>query len=105
MICTVMRVVSRCNGRAESRRGAPDFKRILEGEISPSSSAADCRVAGCGPPRPAPFYEQEVVKAFHDLTHESLARSHRAASVKKRRSGVKGRRSLSAATLDAAKAR
>jgi len=32
---------------------------------------------------------REVVKAFHDLTHESLARSHRAASVKKRRSGVK----------------
>src|SRR5471032_3026371 len=53
----------------------------------------------------APFYEQKVVKAFHDLTHESLARSHRAASVKKRRSRVKGRRSLSAATLDAAKAR
>jgi transposase len=37
------------------------------------------------------FYEQKVVKAFHD--------------VKKCRSGVKGRRSLSAATLDAAKAR
>ena len=74
-------------------------------EISPGSSASDCRVAGRDHPRPAPFYEQEVVKAFHDLTHESLARSHRAASVKKRRSGVKGRRNLSAATLDAAKAR
>jgi len=40
-IATAMSVVSRCNGRAESRRGAPDFKHILEGEISPSSSAAD----------------------------------------------------------------
>ena len=36
MIGTVMSVVSRCNGRAESRRGAPDFKHILEGEISPA---------------------------------------------------------------------
>ncbi len=54
MIGTAMSVVSRCNGRAESRRGAPDFKHILEGEISPGSSAADCRVAGRGHPRPAP---------------------------------------------------
>jgi hypothetical protein len=52
-IGTVMSVVSRCNGRAESRRSAPDFKHILEGDISPGSSALDCRVAGPGHPRPA----------------------------------------------------
>jgi len=54
MIGTVMSVVSRCNGRAESRRGAPNSKHIFEGEIIPGSSAADCRVAGRGHPRPAP---------------------------------------------------
>ena len=65
------------------------IETLASHEISCGSNAASCRVAGRGHPRPAPFYEQEVVKAFHDLTHESLARSHRAASVKKRRSGVK----------------
>src|ERR1700675_400303 len=50
------------------------------------------------------FYEQEVVKAFCELTHESSARSLRGRlSWGSAVARVKGRRSLSAAALDAAK--
>jgi hypothetical protein len=43
-------------------------------KINCGRSAAGCRVAGRGHPRPAPFYEQEVVKAFCELTHEGVVR-------------------------------
>ena len=49
------------------------------------------------------FYEQEVVKAFCELTHESSARSFGRLRCGSAVAGVKGRRSLSAAALDAAK--
>ena len=46
---------------------------------------------------------REVVKAFCELTHESSARSFGRLRCGSAVAGVKGRRSLSAAALDAAK--
>jgi len=48
-----------------------------------------------------PSYEQEVVSSFHELPGESSVKSP-STCVRKRATGVKGRRSLAQRILDAA---
>ncbi len=74
---------------AQLRAIGPKGAWVLVKEVSGWRSFANRReLAGCLGLAPTPFYEQEVVKAFHELTYESLAPpSGRRPFVRKRRSG------------------
>jgi hypothetical protein len=79
---------------AVPRQGHPERGHIRQ---------CDCRRAHSWRVSSPAFYEQEVVKAFCELTHESSARSFGRLSWGSAVARVKGRRSVSAAALDAAK--